>query len=129
MRRTAPEPVRLSTPPIPDWQEQLQSSLRRAQDAISRGVTQQEEMVRAWTESLRTAYPDWGRERWQRRLERKLRRRAEREARIANASLFEGYLWLLGAIQVGRYRLAARRRLAAEATGRPTTHPQATRTA
>jgi hypothetical protein len=88
----------LSTPPIPDWQEQLQASLRRANDAISRGVTQQEEMVRAWTESLRSAYPDWGRERWQRRLERKLRRRAEREARIANASLFEGYLWLLGAI-------------------------------
>ncbi|HVI22706.1 MAG TPA: hypothetical protein VM691_04435 [Myxococcales bacterium] len=55
-------------------------------------------MVHAWTESLRSAYPDWGRERWQRRLERKLRRRAEREARIANASLFEGYLWLLGAI-------------------------------
>lgn len=55
-------------------------------------------MVRAWTDSLRSAYPDWGRERWQRRLERKLRRRAEREARIANASLFEGYLWLLGAI-------------------------------
>src|SRR5947208_9360340 len=26
------------------------------------------------------------------------RSRAEREARIANASLFEGYLWLLGAI-------------------------------
>ena len=88
----------MSTPPIPDWQEQLQASLRRAQDAISRGVTQQEEMVRAWTESMRSAYPDWGRERWQRRLERKLRRRAEREARIANASLFEGYLWLLGAI-------------------------------
>src|SRR5437588_7511265 len=81
-----------------DWQEQLQASLRRAQEAIARGSTQQEEMVRAWTESLRTAYPDWGRERWQRRLERKLRRRAEREARIANASLFEGYLWLLGAI-------------------------------
>src|SRR5258708_38616870 len=55
-------------------------------------------MVRAWTESLRSSYPDWGRERWQRRLERKLRRRAEREAKIANASLFEGYLWLLGAI-------------------------------
>ncbi|MCA1826546.1 MAG: hypothetical protein LC689_06350 [Myxococcales bacterium] len=55
-------------------------------------------MVRAWTESLRTAYPDWGRERWQRRLERKLRRRAEREAKIANASLFEGYVWLLAAI-------------------------------
>jgi len=73
-------------------------SLRRAQEAIARGSTQQEQMVREWTESLRTAYPDWGRERWQRRLERKLRRRAEREARIANASLFEGYLWLLGAI-------------------------------
>src|SRR5881275_220985 len=81
-----------------DWQEQLQASLRRAQEAIARGSTQQEQMVREWTESLRTAYPDWGRERWQRRLERKLRRRAEREARIANASLFEGYLWLLGAI-------------------------------
>jgi len=88
----------LSRPPIPDWQEQLQASLRRAQEAIARGSTQQEQMVREWTESLRTAYPDWGRERWQRRLERKLRRRAEREARIANASLFEGYLWLLGAI-------------------------------
>src|SRR3989442_6648488 len=55
-------------------------------------------MVREWTENLRNAYPDWGHERWQRRLERKLRRRAEREAKIANASLFEGYLWLLGAI-------------------------------
>jgi len=88
----------LNRPPIPDWQEQLQTSLRRAQEAIARGSTQQEQMVREWTESLRTAYPDWGRERWQRRLERKLRRRAEREARIANASLFEGYLWLLGAI-------------------------------
>src|SRR5882672_229531 len=81
-----------------DWQEQLQTSLRRAQEAIARGTTQQEQMVREWTENLRTAYPDWGRERWQRRLERKLRRRAEREAKIANASLFEGYLWLLGAI-------------------------------
>ena len=81
-----------------DWQAQLQASLRRAQEAIARGSTQQEEMVRAWTENLRTAYPDWGRERWQRRLERKLRRRAEREAKIANASLFEGYVWLLGAI-------------------------------
>src|SRR5438270_1050079 len=90
--------IALSHPPIPDWQEQLQASLRRAQEAIARGSTQQEHMVREWTESLRTAYPDWGRERWQRRLERKLRRRAEREARIANASLFEGYLWLLGAI-------------------------------
>src|SRR5258706_9076757 len=93
-----PEPTALNRPPIPDWQEQLQTSLRRAQEAIARGSTQQEQMVREWTESLRTAYPDWGRERWQRRLERKLRRRAEREARIANASLFEGYLWLLGAI-------------------------------
>lgn len=81
-----------------DWQEQLQASLRRAQEAIARGTTQQEQMVREWTENLRAAYPDWGRERWQRRLERKLRRRAEREAKIANASLFEGYLWLLGAI-------------------------------
>ena len=81
-----------------DWQEQLQASLRRAQEAIARGTTQQEQMVREWTDNLRTAYPDWGRERWQRRLERKLRRRAEREAKIANASLFEGYVWLLGAI-------------------------------
>lgn len=81
-----------------DWQAQLQASLRRAQEAIARGTAQQDQMVTAWTESLRTAYPDWGRERWQRRLERKLRRRAEREARIANASLFEGYVWLLGAI-------------------------------
>jgi hypothetical protein len=81
-----------------DWQEQLQASLRRAQEAIARGSTQQEQMVREWTENLRAAYPDWGRERWQRRLERKLRRRAEREAKIVNASLFEGYVWLLGAI-------------------------------
>ena len=81
-----------------DWQEQLQASLQRAQQAIARGTTQQEQIVREWTENLRTAYPDWGRERWQRRLERKLRRRAEREAKIANASLFQGYLWLLGAI-------------------------------
>ncbi len=88
----------MANPPYPDWQEQLQASLRRAQEAIARGAGQQEEMVRAWTESLRTAYPDWGRERWQRRLERKLRRRAEREAKIANASLFEGYVWLLAAI-------------------------------
>src|SRR5437899_11762738 len=80
-----------------DWQENLQASLRRAQEAIARGSTQQEQMVREWTENLRSAYPDWGRERWQRRLERKLRRRAEREAKVANASLFEGYLWLLGA--------------------------------
>ncbi|MFL5369560.1 MAG: hypothetical protein ACJ78Z_05170 [Myxococcales bacterium] len=81
-----------------DWQDQLQASLRRAQEAIARGSTQQEQMVREWTENLRAAYPDWGRERWQRRLERKLRKRAEREAKIANASLFEGYVWLLGAI-------------------------------
>src|SRR5881398_3474128 len=96
--RSPPETLRLAQPPYPDWQEQLQASLRRAQEAIARGAGQQEEMVRAWTESLRTAYPDWGRERWQRRLERKLRRRAEREAKIANASLFEGYVWLLAAI-------------------------------
>ena len=50
-----------------DWQEQLQASLRRAQEAIARGTTQQEQMVREWTENLRAAYPDWGRERWQRR--------------------------------------------------------------
>jgi hypothetical protein len=81
-----------------DWQDHLQASLRRAQEAIARGTTQQEQMVREWTDNLRTAYPDWGRERWQRRLERKLRRRAEREARIANATLFQGYVWLLGAI-------------------------------
>src|SRR5260221_11806276 len=90
--------LRMAHPPYPDWQEQLQAPRRRAQDAIARGAGQQEEMVAAWTESLRTAYPDWGRERWQRRLERKLRRRAEREAKIANASLFEGYVWLLAAI-------------------------------
>ena len=88
----------MAQPPYPDWQEQLQASLRRAQDAIARGAGQQEVMVREWTESLRSAYPDWGRERWQRRLERKLRQRAEKEAKIANASLFEGYIWLLGAI-------------------------------
>jgi hypothetical protein len=88
----------LKSPPHPDWQEQLQASLRRAQQAISVGATQQQEIVQAWTDSLRSAYPDWGRERWQRRLERKLRRKAEREARIANASLFEGYMWLLAAI-------------------------------
>src|SRR5258708_1205740 len=81
-----------------DWQENLQASLRRAQEAIARGSTQQEQMVREWTENLRTAYPDWGRERWQRRLERKLRRRAEREAKIANASLFEEDHRLLGAL-------------------------------
>jgi len=88
----------LAHPPHPDWQDQLQASLRRAQEAIARGAGQQEQMVQAWTESLRSAYPDWGRERWQRRLEKKLRRRAEREAKIANASLFEGYVWLLAAV-------------------------------
>ena len=88
----------MTNPDPSDWQTQLQASLRRAQEAIARGSTQQDKMVRDWTENLRTAYPDWGRERWQRRLERKLRRRAEREAKIANASLFEGYAWLLGAI-------------------------------
>ncbi|HWE24164.1 MAG TPA: hypothetical protein VG496_09510 [Myxococcales bacterium] len=97
----------MGRPPIPDWQEQLQASLRRAQEAIAQGSTQQQQMVREWTESLRTAYPDWGRERWQRRLERKLRRRAEREARIANASLFEGYLWLLAAIVLFLVALSA----------------------
>jgi hypothetical protein len=81
-----------------DWQEQLQASLRRAQEAMARGSSQQDAMVQEWTHNLRSAYPDWGRERWQRRIEKKLRRRAEREARIANASLFEGYLWLLAAI-------------------------------
>src|SRR5204862_1204664 len=50
------------------------------------------------TEKLGTAVPDWGREGGQRRPERQLRRKAEREAKIANASLFEGYVWLLGAI-------------------------------
>jgi hypothetical protein len=84
--------------PSQDWQDQLQASLRRAQDAIARGVAQQDQRVGAWTEGLRSAYPDWGRERWQRRLERKLRKRAEREARIATASLFDGYLWLLAAV-------------------------------
>jgi uncharacterized protein YukE len=93
--------------PQSDWQDQLQTSLRRAQDAIQRGVQQQDEMVRTWTASLRSAYPDWGRERWQRQLERKLRKRAEREARIANASLFEGYLWALGAVVLGLAALSS----------------------
>ena len=48
---------------------------------MEQGIQQQDEMVKAWTHSLRSAYPDWGRERWQRRLEKKLRKRAEREAR------------------------------------------------
>jgi hypothetical protein len=88
----------VSESPSQDWQDQLQASLRRAQDAIARGVAQQDQTVGAWTQGLRSAYPDWGRERWQRRLERKLRKRAEREARIASATLVEGYLWLLGAM-------------------------------
>ncbi len=88
----------MSESPSQDWQDQLQASLRRAQDAIARGVAQQDQRVGAWTQGLRSAYPDWGRERWQRRLERKLRKRAEREARIASATLVEGYLWLLGAM-------------------------------
>lgn len=88
----------VSSPPSEDWQDQLQASLRRAQEAIARGVTQHDDLVREWTAGLRTAYPDWGRERWQRKLERKLRKRAEREARIAQATLFEGYLWVFGAI-------------------------------
>jgi hypothetical protein len=87
--------------PSTDWNDQLQESLRRAQDAIQRGVRQQDEMVKEWTAGLREAYPDWGRERWQRRLERKLRRRAEREARIANASLTQGYFWLAWALLIG----------------------------
>jgi hypothetical protein len=90
-----------------DWQDQLQVSLRRAQDAIQRGVQQQDEMVRNWTAGLRSAYPDWGRERWQRRLERKLRKRAEREARIANASLFDGYLWGIGAAVLTLFALSS----------------------
>jgi len=88
----------VSESPSQDWQDQLQASLRRAQDAIARGVAQQDQNVGAWTQGLRSAYPDWGRERWQRRLERKLRKRAERDARIATATLFEGYLWLFGAV-------------------------------
>src|SRR4051812_38037487 len=100
--------VTVAQPPPPDWQEQLQASLRRAQEAIARGAGQQEEMVRAWTESLRTAYPDWGRERWQRRLERKLRRRAEREAKIAHASLFGGSGGRLAAIVLFMVALSSR---------------------
>jgi UPF0716 family protein affecting phage T7 exclusion len=88
----------VSSPPSADWQDQLQASLRRAQDAIARGVTQHDALVRDWTAGLRSAYPNWGRERWQRKLERKLRKRAERESRIANATLVEGYLWMVGAI-------------------------------
>ena len=74
--------IALSHPPIPDWQEQLQASLRRAQDAIARGSTQQEQMVREWTESLRSAYPDWGRERWQRRLAERPKSRLTRKRKV-----------------------------------------------
>jgi hypothetical protein len=87
----------LSTRP-PDWQEQLQASLKRAQEAIAKGVTQQEAIFHQSLESLRATYPNWGQERWQRRLERRLRKQAEREAKIANASLMEGYVWALAAI-------------------------------
>jgi len=82
----------------PDWQEQLQASLRRAQEAMARGIRQQEQIFQSSIESLRASYPNWGQERWQRRLERKLRKQAEREAKIANATLMEGYLWTIGAI-------------------------------
>ncbi len=82
----------------PDWQEQLQASLKRAQEAIAKGVVQQDAIFHQSIESLRATYPNWGQERWQRRLERRLRKQAEREARIANASLMEGYVWVLAAI-------------------------------
>lgn len=85
----------VSAPSSDDWQEQLQASLRRAQDAIARSIAQQDQMVQSWTAGLRSAYPDWGRQRWQRKLERKLRKRAEREARVANATLAEGYRWMV----------------------------------
>src|SRR5256712_13572366 len=81
-----------------DWQEQLQASLRRAQEAIARGSSQQDQMVREWTENLRNAYPDWGRERGPRRLGRKPGRRAEPQAQGANASPFRGDLLPLGAV-------------------------------
>lgn len=74
---------------------------------MQQGIQQQDEMVKAWTHSLRSAYPDWGRERWQRRLEKKLRKRAEREARLANATLFQGYLWSAGAIMLFIVALAS----------------------
>jgi hypothetical protein len=74
---------------------------------MEQGIQQQDEMVKAWTHSLRNAYPDWGRERWQRRLEKKLRKRAEREARLANATLFQGYLWSAGAIMLFIVALAS----------------------
>jgi hypothetical protein len=86
------------SPKPPDWQEQLQASLKRAQEAMAKGLQQQEQIFHSSIDSLRQTYPNWGQERWQRRLERKLRKHAEREARIANASLMEGYLWALAAI-------------------------------
>src|SRR5437588_7559088 len=95
LRIPAGEPL---SPKPPDWQEQLQASLRRAQEAMAKGLRQQDEIFHSSLESLRATYPNWGQERWQRRLERKLRRQAEREARIANASLIEGYAWTLAAV-------------------------------
>jgi hypothetical protein len=93
--------------PPTDWNEQLQQSLRRAQDAIQQGVQRQDQMVKEWTLGLRSAYPDWGRERWQRRLEKKLRKRAEVEARIASATLLEGYVWVFGAVVLSIVALSA----------------------
>ena len=86
------------SPKPPDWQEQFQASLKRAQEAMAQGLQQQDQIFHSSIESLRQTYPNWGQERWQRRLERKLRKQAEREAKIANASLMEGYLWALAAI-------------------------------
>src|SRR5258706_5749738 len=65
---------------------------------MAKGMLQQDQIFHASIESLRQTYPNWGQERWQRRLERRLRNQAEREAKIANATLMEGYLWALGAI-------------------------------
>ena len=39
---------------------------------MAKGVQQQEEIFHSSIESLRQTYPNWGQERWQRRLERKL---------------------------------------------------------
>lgn len=86
------------TPKPPDWQEQFQASLKRAQEAMAKGMLHQDAIFHSSIESLRQAYPNWGQERWQRRLERKLRKQAEREAKIANASLMEGYLWAFASI-------------------------------
>ena len=86
------------SPKPPDWQEQFQASLKRAQEAMAQGLQQQDQIFHSSIESLRQTYPNWGQERWQRRLERKLRKQAEREAKIANASLTEGYAWALTGI-------------------------------